>query len=340
MMETIANVVTEAQIIYVATDWSIFWATLGAGILTAIATVLAVVLTNKKTAERYEQDKERQEKTNAMVVLKPMIKFTSFGAIIGSLIRNDIWERVLLISGEDGFSFFDDMEDPRYEWSKIFSLKNGVYFKDVNSLLIKTSSVLISESGERTEYKTSNFIDLLRSMEEVVFRMYGTEQRIKIKGYEEKRERFTLDFKVDIDYLTLAGQQVKYEYEAKIVDIPKSKEVDGVNKEYYDFRTEILKDGYAILDEVTIPKNQKATAFRNLQDNAQVVGDRAAYRNEMSGREQGRAMVAELGGMLNKLPDIISWIFTSYDKSTVTSTEEISNGEPPTQLNVEDVSEH
>ena len=334
IMEVVVKAV-DTQIFQIATDWPMFWATLGAGVLAAFATVLAVLYTHRKTSsqyketmkvaaqrheevmkmteqrhkeelERFRKDKDEQIKANALVIIKPMIKYTTFHVIIENLIRNDIWDRVLLISGEDGFAFFDERETPRYECNKIFSLKNEIFFRDVKSLLIKTNSVLISDSGERTPYETNNFIDLLRSREEILFRLYGTEQRTKAMEYIEKRKRYTLEFKVVVDYLTLAEQQIKYEYEAKIIDIPESIEIKGEKKEYYSFRTEGIKDKYTVLDEITIPKNQGETAFRNLQDYAQYVGDRVSYRNEMSGREQGRGMLAELGINPISIPEIFS----------------------------------
>jgi hypothetical protein len=66
-MDGIVNVKT-------ITDSWVISATICAGILSAVATVVAVVWTNKKTAERYEKEKELQGKTNAMVIVKPNIK--------------------------------------------------------------------------------------------------------------------------------------------------------------------------------------------------------------------------------------------------------------------------
>ena len=64
-------------------DCWIFAATIFAGILSAIATWVAVVYTNKKTVENYKKDMERQRKENAMVIIKPMIKATSFWGLRG-----------------------------------------------------------------------------------------------------------------------------------------------------------------------------------------------------------------------------------------------------------------
>lgn len=47
----------ESQIINNVTDWWMFGATIGAGILTALITIITVFYTNKWTAERYEKDK-------------------------------------------------------------------------------------------------------------------------------------------------------------------------------------------------------------------------------------------------------------------------------------------
>ena len=42
------------------TDWWIFGATIFSGLLTATATLVAVIYTHKKTIETYEKDRERQ----------------------------------------------------------------------------------------------------------------------------------------------------------------------------------------------------------------------------------------------------------------------------------------
>ena len=282
------------------TDWNMFFVALGVGILATIATIVAVWYTNKKTRELYEETRAEERKQNAMVIIKPMVKVSSFHVMIDNLIRNDIWDRVLLLSGKDGFTFFDERESARYRWDKILSLKNEVYFKDIKSLWIKTNSTLTDDSGEETPYSADNYVELLRSREEIVFRLYSSEQKAKQESYMEKRKRIVLEFDIEINYLTLAGQQVKYEYKAKIIDIPMTAEIkdektgEKEKKEYYSFITEMLKDGYIIKDKPDMPENQKASAFRNLQDDAQLVGDRVAYRNEMSGREQGRGMMAEV----------------------------------------------
>ena len=53
-------------------DWIMFAATLGAGVLTAIATVLAVWFTNKKTSENYEKqlnEMQRSQEQNVNIQL-------------------------------------------------------------------------------------------------------------------------------------------------------------------------------------------------------------------------------------------------------------------------------
>ena len=55
----------ESQIINNVTDWWMFGATIGAGILTALVTIITVFYTNKWTAERYEKDKIYQNQKAA-----------------------------------------------------------------------------------------------------------------------------------------------------------------------------------------------------------------------------------------------------------------------------------
>ena len=97
----------------------------------------------------------------------------------------------------------------------------------------------------------------------------------------------------EINYLTFAEQQICYEYEVKITDTPSVREINGEKKQYYNFKTEIIKDGYKILEKITLHDDLKPSIIRNLQDYAQYT-DRVAYRNEKYGREQAKGLINEL----------------------------------------------
>ena len=102
IMEVVAGTV-DTQIFHVATDWNIIWATLVAGALSALATVIAVIYTHRKTSKqyeetmrvnekryaddverneqrhvaelaRYEADRKRQECDEALAIVKPSLK--------------------------------------------------------------------------------------------------------------------------------------------------------------------------------------------------------------------------------------------------------------------------
>ena len=114
----------ENQVIYIATDWWIFGATIGAGILTAIVTVVAVYYTNKWTSERYEKDKVYQDKKNSLVIIKPTLRFCSLPQIINEIIHFNVRDRVLVLSSKDGFDFYDKRERFYSENHRIFCIKN------------------------------------------------------------------------------------------------------------------------------------------------------------------------------------------------------------------------
>mgnify|MGYP001623926674 FL=1 len=114
----------ESQIINNVTDWWMFGATIGAGILTALVTIITVFYTNKWTAERYEKDKIYQNQKNNLVIIKPILRFCSFSNIIDEVITYNMRERILVLSSEkDGFDFYDD-DDKLYSFNhRFFVLK-------------------------------------------------------------------------------------------------------------------------------------------------------------------------------------------------------------------------
>ncbi len=105
------------EIVYVATDWWGFGATLLAGILTAIATMAAVIYTNSRTKKqlreqeiKFENERKEEYKRSKFVVIKPTLMLTTFTGLLDKLIVQNEYDRVLLFSGEDGFEFYDDKQ--------------------------------------------------------------------------------------------------------------------------------------------------------------------------------------------------------------------------------------
>lgn len=85
------------------------------GLVTAVATMGAVIYTNKKTREQLKKEEERHkaekaeiEKASKYVVLKPAMLINTFSEIIERIILNNDYNRILLFSGKDGFGFYDD----------------------------------------------------------------------------------------------------------------------------------------------------------------------------------------------------------------------------------------
>ena len=157
-------------------DWWIVGATIFAGLLAAAATWVAVVYTNKKTAENYERELERQRKDSAMAIIKPTIKASSIWGILERILFFNEWNRVLMLSNpDDGFDFYDN-EEMNNQANKVFSIKNESK-NEINSVKIDVCSKLTTDSSVVVEDTYTNFVKLLRSNEEIMFRIYTTRQR-------------------------------------------------------------------------------------------------------------------------------------------------------------------
>ena len=101
------------DMIHVATDWWGFSATLVAGVLTAIATMAAVIYTNNRTKKqlkeqniKFENERKEEFKQSKYVVIKPMLLLTSFTGVLDRLIVQNDYSRTLLFSGVDGVRLF------------------------------------------------------------------------------------------------------------------------------------------------------------------------------------------------------------------------------------------
>lgn len=285
--------------ININTDWWIFGATIGAGILAALATWFAVVYTNKKNSEIYERGRIVQEKANAMVILKPTIKFCTFGKIIEDLILYNIWDRVLVISSKtDGFDFYDIDNEFYFNTQQLFSLRNES-LNTISLIMVTTSTKIITESNAELNDDSMNVIKLLRSKEEIVLRMHSTEQRSKLWEELDKGKNVRLLFDCEIKYITFANQQICYKYSVDILNTPMARTIDGKPSTANNRKINIIKDEYTVSDIKTIGDSRDASVFRNLQDRIEV--DRVTYVHRKIGAAQAEGMIAEInraGGLM------------------------------------------
>lgn len=280
-------------IIEAVTDWWTVGATILAGILTAAMTYIAVWYTNKKTVELYERDKDYQNKRDNMVIIKPTIKMGSFFGIIEELILFNIRDRVLLVSSDkDGFDFFDDNEKRNIQNNRLFSIKNESK-KDIHSVKLDIKTILKTSSDAKIEDHFSNFVNLLRGNEEIIVRMHNTEQRDKLWEELDKNNQTILNFDCTIDYLTSANEQVRYNFEAEIVNIPEKTIIKDQEVVCNNAKISILKDEYKVLKQNILKDNMTTSVYRNMQDYVNL--DRVKYIHQKIGAAQAEGAMSQIG---------------------------------------------
>lgn len=265
-------------------DWWTFGATVFSGIITALATMAAVIYTNrknnaqmKKQEEKYALERKEQFQQSKYVVLKPtLLLMTLFGLLDRLIIQND-YNRVLLYSGEDGFEFFDDEQKRDNQKCRLLLIENKTDF-DIKDVCISTNTVLRNmNTDEQITYTTKNCASFLRGHESIVLRLANQQQYEMILSMNEKALPSLLQFKCEIEYLTLADQRIKYVYQINITN---------------DRRIEIEKDGIESIHDDSKPHAQVTTIFRNLQDNISGV-DRSAYAWQKMGQAQMRGALLQ-----------------------------------------------
>lgn len=284
----------DAEIIMeTVTDWWMFGSTIFAGILTAIMTYIAVRYTNKKTVELYERDKDYQNKRDNLVIIKPIIKMGNFFGIIEELILFNIRDRVLLISSDkDGFDFFDNNEKRNTQNNRMFSIKNESK-KDIHSVKIDIKTVLKTSSDAKLEDHFFNVVNLLRGNEEIIVRMHNTEQRDKLWEELNKNNSTILNFDCTIDYLTSANEQVRYKFEAEIVNIPEKTTIESQEVVCNNAKISILKDEYKVLKQSSLNDNMTTSVYRNMQDYVNL--DRVKYLHQKIGAAQAQGAMSQIG---------------------------------------------
>lgn len=295
----------EPEIIYISTDWFMISATIIAGIIMAITTMYAVIYTNKKTIRQlndqklqYEKEKQEQNKLDKMVVVKPVHMLNDFSGILDMLIVQNIWDRFLLFSGEDGFEFYDNIKKRVSQRCRILLIENNTR-NEIQSIKLTTESILVNLSNdEKTNYKTENFACFLRSKEDIVVRILSQEQYEKIIQMNQDKTPSELNFICTIEYSTLAKQCVRYLYKINIKN---------------DQRIEIIKDEIESITDINEPINIVPSIFRNLQDTISGI-DRPSYSWEKMGSSQMRGILSQYNPN-----DFQQKVESNIDQDTVTN---------------------
>lgn len=271
--------------VFLDTDWWMFFASISSGIFAAIATLIAVWLTNRETRKQLKQQKEQHEreidlqnKANKLVIIKPTILLSSFVGLLDRIIVQNNYNRELLISGEDGFEFFDNPEKRQKQMCRILHIENT---SDCNimDIIISTMSCLEDRNtNELKKYETKNVIKLLRSKESIDIRLANQEQYESIIRMNQERIPNEFKFECRVEYSTQADQRITYRY---IITISNDRCI------------EIEKDEIEKVENVEKTEVYNSTVFRNLQDYINI--DRASYIWEKMGQSQARGLISLVG---------------------------------------------
>lgn len=274
------------------TDWWEFAATVFSGIITAAATIIAVVYTNRKTKqqliaqeEKFAAEQKKQNKLAKYVVIKPSYQLTTFTQILDNLIISNDYNRTLLFSGKDGFDFYDNAEKQSNQLQRILMIKNQSP-NEIHNVKLKTQTELTNScTNAKLEYSTTNYTGLLRSGETIIIRLANQEQFDTIIDLNKKVIGSDLKFTCTIEYETLGEQRITYTYQLYIRD---------------DKRIDVVQDGiHSVNDIEDIPsQSQDQSTFRNLQDSISSI-DRSAYAWKKMGQAQmtGVLQIMQQSGM-------------------------------------------
>lgn len=265
-------------------DWWTFGATIFSGVITALATMAAVIYTNRKSnaqlkaqEEKYALERKKQFRQSKYVVVKPTLLLMPLIGLLDRLVVRDNYNRVLLYSGEDGFEFFDDIQKRNSQTCRLLLIENKTDL-DIKDISISTKSMLRNMStDEQITYTTKNYACFLRGHESIVLRLANQQQYEKILSMNEKNLPSLLEFECVIEYLTLANQRIKYVYRININN---------------DRRIEVESDGIEVVQDDSEPLNHTATIFRNLQDYISGI-DRNAYAWEKMGQAQMKGILSQ-----------------------------------------------
>lgn len=271
------------SVIHIATDWWSIGATILSGIITAFATMGAVIYTNYRTKkqlgeqeEKHRKEQREQFKIQKYVIIKPTLLLNSFAGILDNIIVQNDYNRVLLLTGDDGFDFFDDVNKRGCQTCRMLMIENSDV-NDIESVIISTKSTLLNMSTEeRCTYETHNSISLLRRKESIIVRLADQTQYMKILEMNKEKIPSILDFDCKIEYSTLALQRITYVYQIRISN---------------DNRFEIIKDRVDDIKDEDSLFNIEPTIYRNLQDYISGI-DRSNYYWQKMGQAQMRGIMS------------------------------------------------
>ena len=254
--------------IIIKTDWWSFGATIFSGLITAASTILAVIYTNRKTREqlkeqqiRFDSDKENDFKREKFVVIKPMLLSCTCIDLLERIILQNNFNRVLLLSGKDGFEFFENSEIANKDRYRMIQIKNETK-NNIYNIQVTTNTIVINlETNNTLSYNTYNGISFLRGNESLILRLIDKKQFDFIISLRKEKIPVALRFESKIEYSTEARQRISYSF---IIEIKEDSQID------------YIEDGVnSVIDErknLTIHLNP----FKNLQDYANNL-DRVGY---------------------------------------------------------------
>ena len=254
--------------IIIKTDWWMFFATIFAGCISAFATAFAVIYTNKKTRERLEEQqqrfdiqKEEEFKREKFVIINPMLLCATCTGLLDRIIVSNNFQRTLLLSGLDGFDFFEKKENAGIDKYRMIQFDNPSN-NNIYNIQIDTNSILVNtESKETFQYQTYNGIYFLRSKESFILRLIDKKQFDLIISLRKKGILTGLRFECRITYSTEAKQRITYSF---IIEIKN------------EYQINYIEDG--VIKTVDEKENTeiRLTPFKNLQDYANNL-DRAVF---------------------------------------------------------------
>ena len=260
------------------TDWNMFWATIIAGVIAALATVWAVRKSNDETRkqlrqqqEQHRKEKEEQNRLNKFVMIKPMIMSSTLGGILDKIIMQNDYDRKMLFTGDDGFDFFDDIGKRNGQVCRILQIQNDSN-NNINNLVLYTESCLKNKNtNNEIRYKTKNVLKIFRPKESVYIRIANQQQLEKILKMNNEKEPSEFVFDGYVEYSTEAKQRIRYHYMIRI---------------YNGLHIEIEKDEIENIENIdnVVETEYNSTVFRNLQD--YIPFDRSAYFWQKMGQNQ------------------------------------------------------
>ena len=134
----------------------------------------------------------------------------------------------------------------------------------------------------------------------------------------DKNNQTTLSFDCVINYLTSANEQVRYNFEAEIINIPEKKiEEDRGEIIYNNAKISIVKDEYKVLEKRTLKESMTTSVYRNMQDS--VTLDRVKYIHQKIGAAQAQGALSQIGNAFSNSYQVQQKTIDVSDKNEATN---------------------